>query len=107
MTLSIASNTASSYASNAMHSPDVSFAKSLEWILTGKRIKIAKDHAAGLAIRPRLRTQSNGLRMATRNVNDGILALQIADGSAHQCVEQLQRIHELAAQASNFPLTSS
>jgi flagellin len=107
MSLSIATNTASSFASNALRSTQASLATSAERLSSGKRVNSAKDDAAGLAISDRMLAQSNGLSIAARNVNDAISALQIADGSAQQCVDQLQRIRELAVQASNGPLTSN
>ena len=107
MSFSIATNTSSSFASNALRSTQASLATSAERISSGKRVNSAKDDAAGLAISERMTSQIRCLEVVGRNVNDGISALQVADGGANQCVDQLQRIRELAVQASNGTLTTS
>jgi flagellin len=81
--------------------------KSLERLSTGLRINRASDDAAGLAISERLRTQVRGAAQAQRNAMDGIAALSIAEGAANEVSEILQRMRELAIQASNDTLTST
>jgi flagellin len=80
---------------------------SLERLSTGLRINRASDDAAGLAISERLRTQVRGASQAQRNAMDGIAALNIAEGAANEVSEVLQRMRELAIQASNDTLTST
>jgi len=80
--------------------------KSLEKLSTGLRINRASDDAAGLGVSENLRTQVNGTAQATKNAQDGIAALTIAEGAANEVSSILQRMRELAVQASNDTLTS-
>ncbi|MYM23569.1 flagellin [Duganella sp. FT135W] len=73
----------------------------LQRISSGQRINSARDDAAGLAISSRMTSQINGMRRANQNINDGISALQVADGAAGQINENYQRMRELAVQAAN------
>lgn len=68
---------------------------------TGLRIATAADDAAGLAISERLRAQTRSLDQANRNANDGISAVQIAEGALNETNAILIRMRELAIQASN------
>ena len=79
----------------------------LEKLATGKRINKSKDDAAGLAIAEGLITQTRGFKMALRNTEDGISALNIADGASNETSAILQRQRELAVQARNATLTDS
>ncbi|MFH1760738.1 MAG: flagellin [bacterium] len=81
--------------------------KSLERLSTGIRINRASDDAAGLSVSEQLRTQVRGIAMAKRNAMDGQSLLQIAEGAAHEISGMLQRMRELAVQASNDTLTST
>ncbi|MFH1760739.1 MAG: flagellin [bacterium] len=81
--------------------------KSLERLSTGLRINRASDDAAGLSVSEQLRTQVRGIAMAKRNAMDGQSLLQIAEGAAHEISGMLQRMRELAVQASNDTLTST
>jgi flagellin len=80
--------------------------KSLEKLSTGLRINRASDDAAGLGVSENLRTQINGTAQATKNAQDGIAAITIAEGAANEVSGILQRMRELAVQASNDTLTS-
>lgn len=73
----------------------------LQRMSSGQRINSARDDAAGQAISSRMTSQINGLRRANQNINDGISALQVADGAAGQLNENYQRMRELAVQAAN------
>jgi flagellin len=81
--------------------------KSLERLSTGLRINRASDDAAGLAISEKLRTQVRGTSQAMRNAQDGIAAINIAEGAANEVSDILQRMRELAVQSANDTLTSS
>jgi len=74
---------------------------SIERLSSGLRINSAKDDAAGLAISERMGTQVRGLNQAMRNANDGISLAQTAEGALAEVTNNLQRIRELAVQASN------
>jgi flagellin len=92
---------------SALYSVGVDMAQSLERLSTGLRINRASDDAAGLGVSENLRTQVNGTAQATRNAQDGIAALNIAEGAANEVSAILQRMRELAVQTSNDTLTST
>ncbi|HON11629.1 MAG TPA: flagellin [Chitinispirillaceae bacterium] len=79
--------------------------KILERLSTARRINRASDDAAGLAIAEQLDTRIRGFKMASRNVEDSMSALNIADGAATQISSLLQRQRSLAIQARNDTLT--
>jgi len=78
-----------------------SLSTSIERLSTGLRINSAKDDAAGLAITERMTAQINGKQQAMRNANDGISLAQTAEGALDEVTNNLQRVRELAVQASN------
>lgn len=80
---------------------------SLERLSTGLRINRAKDDAAGLALSETLTMQIKGLEQAVRNANDGISLLQTAEGALSEVNDALQRMRELATQASNGTYNSN
>ncbi len=75
--------------------------KSLEKLSSGLRINRAGDDAAGLAISEKMRGQIRGLDQASRNASDGISLIQTAEGALNETHSILQRMRELAVQASN------
>src|SRR4051794_9342612 len=75
--------------------------KSLEKLSTGLRINRAADDAAGLSISEGLRSQVNGLNVASRNAQDGISVVQTAEGALTEVHSILQRMRDLAVQAGN------
>ena len=75
--------------------------KSLEKLSSGFRINRAADDAAGLAISEGLRSQVGGLKVASRNAQDGISVVQTAEGALTETHSILQRMRDLAVQASN------
>lgn len=81
--------------------------RSIQRLSTGLRINGAVDDAAGLAISDRLTAQVRGLNQAVRNANDGVSALQTADGSLNEVSNLLQRARELAVQSANDSNSSS
>ena len=81
--------------------------KSIAKLSSGLRINSAADDAAGLAISEKMRSQINGLNRARLNAQDGISMLQIAEGGLNETESMLQRMRELAIQASNDTLTSN
>ncbi len=81
--------------------------KNLEKLSTGLRINRASDDAAGLAISENLRSQVNGAKQARKNAQDGISALNIAEGAANEVSSILQRMRELAVQSSTETLTDN
>lgn len=75
--------------------------KSMEKLSSGFRINRAADDAAGLAISEGLRSQVGGLNVAVRNAQDGISVVQTAEGALTEVHSILQRMRDLAVQASN------
>ncbi len=75
--------------------------KSLEKLSSGYRINRAADDAAGLAISEGLRSEIRGNTQAQRNAQDGISFIQTAEGALTEVHSMLQRMRELAVQASN------
>ncbi|KAF0195885.1 MAG: flagellin [Bacillota bacterium] len=76
-------------------------AKSMEKLSSGFRINRAGDDAAGLAMSEKMRGQIRGLNQASRNAQDGISLVQTAEGALSETQAILQRMRELAVQASN------
>ena len=74
---------------------------SLAKLSSGLRINSAADDAAGLAISEKMRAQIRGLSQAQRNAQDGISLLQTAEGTLGEVTNILQRMRELATQATN------
>ncbi len=75
--------------------------KAMERLASGMRINRASDDPAGLAISEKMRAQIRGLEMASRNVQDGISMIQVAEGGVKEIQSMLQRMRELAVQAAN------
>ncbi|MBE6048755.1 MAG: flagellin [Clostridium sp.] len=75
--------------------------KSMEKLSSGLRINRAGDDAAGLSISEKMRGQIRGLEQASTNAQDGISMLQTAEGALNETHNILQRMRELAVQASN------
>ena len=74
---------------------------SLAKLSSGLRINKAGDDAAGLAISEKMRGQIGGLKQAVRNAQDGISLIQTAEGALTETHSMLQRMRDLAVQASN------
>ena len=76
-------------------------AKSTEKLSSGYKINRAADDAAGLAISEKMRRQVRGLTQASANAQDGISAVQTAEGALNEVHDMLQRMNELAVKAAN------
>ncbi len=76
-------------------------AKSTEKLSSGYKINRAADNAAGLAISEKMRKQIRGLDQASSNAQDGISAVQTAEGALNEVQDMLQRMNELAVQSAN------
>jgi flagellin len=81
-------------------------AKSSEKLSSGYKINRAADDAAGLAISEKMRRQVRGLTQASANAQDGISAVQTAEGALNEVHDMLQRMNELATKAANDTLTT-
>ena len=82
-------------------------AKTTEKLSSGYKINRAADDAAGLAISEKMRKQIRGLTQASSNAQDGISAVQTAEGALTEVHDMLQRMNELAVKASNGTQSTS
>ena len=103
----INTNIASLNSQRNLNTSQSQLSTALQRLSSGLRINSAKDDAAGLAISERFTTQIRGLSQATRNANDGISLSQTAEGALSEVTNNLQRIRELAVQASNATNSTS
>ena len=97
----INTNVSATLASNAINRNDQAMTTSMERLSTGLRINSASDDAAGLAIAARMRSQVDGLEQASRNANDGISMIQVAEGAVSEISNILGRMKELAVQSAS------
>ncbi len=81
-------------------------AKSTEKLSSGYKINRAADDAAGLAISEKMRKQIRGLTQASLNAQDGISAVQTAEGALTEVHDMLQRMNELAIKSSNGTMST-
>ena len=75
--------------------------KSMEKLSSGEKINRAGDDASGLSISEKMRSQVRGLNQASRTIGDAISFTSVAEGYLQETTDVLQRIRELAVQASN------
>jgi flagellin len=80
---------------------DKSLSSSLERLSSGLRINRAADDSAGLAISQRLRSQVEGLQMASQNAEQAKNVVQTAEGYLNEIHNMLGRMRELAVQSSS------
>ncbi|WP_152608273.1 flagellin N-terminal helical domain-containing protein, partial [Halalkalibacter okhensis] len=90
---------------NRLNQNHRSVSKAMDALSSGLRINQAADDAAGLAISEKMRAQIRGLSQADRNILDGISLIQTTEGALNEIHAMLQRVRELAVQASNDTLT--
>lgn len=101
MGLRINTNTASLNAHRNLVGTKQGLDRSLEKLSSGFRINRAGDDAAGLAISENLRAQIRGLKQASRNAQDGVSLIQVAEGGLNEASSILIRLRELAVQAAS------
>ena len=80
---------------------DIASNKDMEKLSSGLRINRAGDDASGLAVSEKMRSQIRGLRQAEKNSQNGISFIQTAEGYLQESQDIMQRLRELAVQASN------
>jgi flagellin len=100
-------NVNASIAQNALVKNERNMNTAMERLSTGQRINSSRDDAAGLAISSRMTSQIRGLEAGIRNANDAISMLQTGDGALVEVTNMLQRMRELAIQASNGTTASA
>jgi flagellin len=82
------------------------FQKSIQRLSSGLRINSAADDPAGLALSQTLTAQVNGFDQASRNIQDAISMVQVADGALNDTAQALQRMRQLSVQAASDTLTN-
>ncbi len=107
MALTVNTNVGSLNAQRNLAKSQGALQKSMQRLSSGLRINSAKDDAAGLAISDRMTSQIRGMNQAVRNANDGISLAQTAEGALQESTNILQRMRELAVQASNDTNTTA
>lgn len=95
------SNSSSLFINNALSTNQTALMKNLEKLASGFHINSAADNAASLSISEKMRGQLSGLHMASKNAQDGISLIQVADGALHETHNILQRLREISVQAAN------
>ncbi|AFT87515.1 flagellin [Paraburkholderia phenoliruptrix] len=105
--LGINSNINSLVAQQNLNGSQSALSQAITRLSSGKRINSAADDAAGLAISTRMQSQINGLNQGVSNANDGVSMIQTASSALSSLTSSLQRIRQLAVQASTGSLSSS
>jgi len=95
------------FAQSSLKVNSRNLSQAMQQLSSGSRINSAADDAAGLAIGQTMTAQIRGLTQAVRNANDGISMLQTAEGSMNEQSNILQRMRELAVQASTATYSST
>jgi len=103
----INTNVKSLIVQNAIKVNNRQMASAMEQLSTGKQINSAKDNAAGLAVTENMTSQIRGMGMAVKNANDGISLAQTAEGAMIEISNMMQRMRELAVQASTGTISAS
>lgn len=107
MALSINTNLGSLSVQRHLKVSTQSLNKTFERLASGLRVNSSADDAAGLSLASTMTAQIRGSNQASRNANDAISLLQVADAALGETSNALQRMRELAVQASNGTLTST
>jgi len=101
MSLVVNTNIGSLNALRSLASSGDELKTAMERLSSGKKINSAADDAAGFAIAERMTAQIRGLNMATKNANDGLSMLAVIENATNDVTDMLQRMRELAVQATN------
>jgi flagellin len=107
MSISILNNIASLEAQNQLSITQTNLQKTLFQLSSGSRINSGADDAAGLAIANGLQANITGLSQSANNANDGVGALQVADGALSQVTTLLNRAVTLSTEAATGTVSSS
>ena len=107
MGLRIYNNVEAQNAHRQLQATNQNISKAMERLSSGLRINRAGDDAAGLAVSEVMRSQIRGMQVATRNSQDGISLVQVADGAIGTVTDMLQRVRDLAVQAANGTLNDA
>jgi flagellin len=94
-------NISAMYANRTLGVNNSNLTKDMEKLSSGQRINRAGDDASGLAVSEKMRSQIRGLNQASKNAQNGISFVQTTEGYLQETTDIVQRIRELAVQASN------
>ncbi len=94
-------NLSAMFADRSLRVTNGSVDKNMEKLASGMRINRAGDDASGLAVSEKMRSQIRGLQRASKNALDGISFIQTTEGFLQESQDIIQRVRELAVQASN------
>lgn len=97
----INTNIASLQAQTSVNKVQKETSESFSKLSSGQRITKASDDAAGLAISEKLKAEIRSQQQATRNANDGISMIQVAEGGLTETSNILTRLRELAIQSAS------
>ena len=99
-------NLSAMFADRSLRVTNLSVEKGMEKLSSGLRINRAGDDASGLAVSEKMRSQIRGLERASKNAQDGISFIQTTEGYLQESQDIIQRLRELAVQASNGVYTA-
>jgi len=99
-------NLSAMFADRSLRSTNDEVTKGMEKLSSGQRINRAGDDASGLAVSEKMRSQIRGLERASKNAQDGISFIQTTEGYLQESQDIIQRLRELAVQASNGVYTT-
>jgi len=94
-------NLSAMFADRSLRGTNLAVEKGMEKLSSGMRINRAGDDASGLAVSEKMRSQIRGLERASKNAQDGISFIQTTEGFLQESQDIIQRLRELAVQASN------
>jgi flagellin len=94
-------NLSAMFADRSLRTTNDDVTKGMEKLSSGMRINRAGDDASGLAVSEKMRSQIRGLERASKNAQDGISFIQTTEGYLQESQDIIQRLRELAVQASN------
>ena len=94
-------NMSAMFAQRTLGVTDTRIGKDIEKLSSGVRINRAGDDASGLAVSEKMRAQIRGLNQASANASNGVSFIQVAEAYLQETTDIMQRIRELAVQASN------
>lgn len=106
MSISLVSNIAAMAISRELQQSTADAGDSMTRLGSGLRINRSSDDAAGLAIASTLRVESRIYGQATRNINDAVSALSIAESASRSLMDELIRLKELSEQSANGVLST-
>ncbi|MEI6876104.1 MAG: flagellin [Spirochaetota bacterium] len=99
-------NLSAMFADRSLRSTNLNVEKGMEKLASGQRINRAGDDSSGLAVSEKMRSQVRGLQRASKNAQDGVSFIQTTEGYLQESQDIIQRLRELAVQASNGVYTA-